>query len=120
MPRGQHYTPERRRKIKEGALPLLRQGMTQKDVARKFKTTVSTLRSIIKDESYPGQRKGKQTKHSNPLSALSMDNPVVQLALKQQRLQEIEKEQKALAEEVITLKKDMKALHAQVGKTIAD
>lgn len=118
MPRGVHYTPEQKEKMKKRALELLNGGKTQKDVAAEVGTTVTTLRTVIEGEEYPGQRKGGPRKAKGPLAGLQADNPVVQLAVKQQRLAEIDKEIEALAKEKESLQKEMKAIYDKVGKQI--
>lgn len=54
--------------MKRRALELLSEGKSQKDVAAKLSTTVTTLRSIIEGEDYPGQRKGASGKTEGPLA----------------------------------------------------
>ena len=93
---------------------------TQKDTTASLGTTVTTLRSLVEGEDYPGKRGmgDGAKKPASPLAGLDDGNPVVQLAVKQQRLQAIDSEMAALEREKTTLQAEMKSLYDSVDQQI--
>lgn len=110
------YTPEQKKKMKQKALNLLSQGKSQKAVAAELGTTITTLNTLFKGETYPGQRR-KSSKVKGKLG-LDSSNPVTQLAAKCRRLEDIGRAKQALEAEEQQLKEEMKALYDALGQTI--
>lgn len=120
------FTPEQKAKMKTKALAMLEAGNTQKKIAKTLKTTVTTLRKLIKGEDYRRQNKGDSAKAKKPgkiivskaLAVRSSHGPVAQLSEKHVRLQAIEQQIAGLAREQAALKKEMRSIYEKVGKVI--
>ena len=124
MPRGVRFSPEQKQKMKVRALQLLKEGKTQHQVAADLKTTVTTVRAILKDVNYPGRLKPRKAAAAKPAkaakaakpakaaaSSASKGNLLIDLAGKQQRMEQLEKEQAALQAE-------MKAVYIKLGEQL--
>jgi len=120
------FTPEQKAKMKTKALAMLEAGNSQKKIAKTLKTTVTTLRTLIKGEDYRRQNKGGSAKAKKPgktmaskaVPARGSQGPVAQLSAKHARLQAIEQQIVKLLREQAALKKEMKSIYEKVGKVI--
>lgn len=116
MAKGVRYTAEEKEEMKQKALKMLQEGKKQKDAAEALGIAPMTLSNLLKGEDVPGRR--RKSGGAKGIAGLSQENPVVQLAMKQQRLDAIKKEQEALSQEEEQLKSEMEKLYKQVGVSI--
>ncbi len=131
------FTPEQKAKMKKKALAMLEAGQTQQEIAKALKTTVTTLRALIKGENYPRQNRsaaGKAPKAvvvkvvpvqvesatAKPQVSLgkSIQNPMTMLAEKYGRLEELSKRIASVKEEQTQVKAEMKSAYEAIGKLI--
>ena len=112
MPRGIHYSPEQKQQMKKQALKLQDDGNNQKDIAKALGITVTTLKALLSDTPVASAPKAKR---QAPAPAISETHPAVQLALKQQRVEEIDRQCAAMTEERAALQDELKTLYKALG-----
>lgn len=119
MPRGIHYSDEQKEEMRAKAQRLLEQGKKKKkDVCQEINVTPPTLNKLLGEQPKRAKRASAAPAgpHVPSLPGLDSDNPVVQLAVKHQRIQAIDREVKQLAEEKARLEEEMKALYKRGGR----
>ncbi len=118
MPKGVRYTPEQREEMKEQAQILRAQGKPQKEIAERLGVAIPTLKSLLGDSApVKGGGRGK-AKVIEPAVNISNNHPAIQLAVKKQRLAEIETKMDSLQQEKQKIQDEMQEIYKALGQEI--
>lgn len=118
MPKGIRYTPEQKAKMREEAWLLKAQGKSQKECAERLGVTIPTFKALLDEGGASGMGRRGRPRGGMAISGLSESHPAIQLALKKQRLAEIDQKIAALNGEKERVEEELRTLYKALGEEV--